>query len=186
MKARLRRFCSYFGWPSFQDAMPVRARQRPPRPEDWMLTLDDLFSELMAGRRAMIGSPEREWAIDYELSLLPASVRFPHQGDVYRPRDKITLSASFPGNAPASGTEVSVDLSPEDQLRVFDPLSECELGAHLRPVDYAALRQRFIPAQSDDYFFYIKTTLLNESFWLVEDGRGDAPIPNPESQGALR
>lgn len=135
-----------------------------------MLTLDDLFSELMVGKREMIGSPEREWAIDYELSLLPESVRFPHQGDVYCPRATITLSASFPGNSPVSGTEVAVDLSPEDRLWVFDPLGERELGAHLRPVDYASLRQRFVPARSNDYFFYIKTTVLNESFWLVEDG----------------
>ena len=39
-----------------------------------------------------MGSPEVEWAIDYERSLIPVGTRFPKKGDVYEPATDVEIS----------------------------------------------------------------------------------------------
>lgn len=54
----------------------------PPAPAGWTKTVKDLMDEMRQGLRTSVGSPETEWAINYERSLLPPGIRFPSKGDV--------------------------------------------------------------------------------------------------------
>ena len=42
-----------------------------------------------------MGSPEVEWAIDYERSLIPVGTRFPKKGDVYEPATDVEIGQFF-------------------------------------------------------------------------------------------
>ncbi len=63
----------------------------PPAPEGWNKTLADLDAEYRAGARVTLGSPEVDWAREYERSLLPADTRFPREGDVYEALEDFEL-----------------------------------------------------------------------------------------------
>jgi hypothetical protein len=43
-------------------------------PDDWNLTLDDLFQEINEGKRKSIEPQEGAWTKEYERSLIPASI----------------------------------------------------------------------------------------------------------------
>ena len=58
------------------------SNQIPPAPPGWNKTLQDLSDEAKKGGLP-VGSPEVDWARDYERSLIPVGTRFPKKGDVY-------------------------------------------------------------------------------------------------------
>jgi hypothetical protein len=63
----------------------------PPAPPGWNKTLADLMAEVDSGLRQSVGSPEMDWARDYERSLLPSDTRFPCEGEVYEALDDILV-----------------------------------------------------------------------------------------------
>lgn len=60
-------------------------------PPGWNKTLANLMKEVEEGRLLGIGSPETDWARDYERSLLPQHVRFPQKGDIYEAHEDVPV-----------------------------------------------------------------------------------------------
>lgn len=69
--------------PSKEEINSFLNRCKEKMPEDWNLTIADLLEEVKAGKRKTAGSPEIDWAIEYERRQLPEGTRFPEKGDVY-------------------------------------------------------------------------------------------------------
>lgn len=148
----------------------------PPAPAGWNRTIDDLLAEMKAGKRKTVGSPETDWARDYERSLLPADVRFPKKGDVYEacaPVDMRYLTAwgaPFTGGGEGrleKGDRIFVDRAPSSP----DPISVYAVA-----VDYAAVEERLVPGSVradpsySDFYFSVKVIDLHRKFRLVETG----------------
>ena len=70
----------------------------PPAPEGWNKTLADLMDEVTTGKRKSLGSPEIDWARDYERSLLPVGTRFPQRGDLYEVTEAVEVTTSRVGS----------------------------------------------------------------------------------------
>jgi len=74
--------------------------QTPPAPPGWKKTIEDLFDESRAGNRSSVGSPEVDWARDYERSLIPAGTRFTKSGDIYQAIIDVEVSYLTSWSAP--------------------------------------------------------------------------------------
>lgn len=146
------------------------------RPADWNLTLDDLFAEMKAGKRKSVGSPETDWAREYEISLLPEGTRFPKKGDLYEALEDQTISYLTAWAAPYTGSGEAVLFQGERIWINSESRDEKALGCYALPVDYDALEKRMLPeAERNDpkyggFYFIFKTAELNEKFALVGTG----------------
>lgn len=97
------------------------------RPADWDLTLDDLFAEMEAGKRDSIGSPEGDWAKEYERSLIPEGTRFPVKGDLYESNEDQIISYMTAWSAPFTGEGEAKLLKGERIWIKEDPSNESAL-----------------------------------------------------------
>jgi hypothetical protein len=79
----------------------------------------DLWVELNVGLRETLGSPEVDWARDYERSLLPADTRFPCKGDVYEAVEDFEVSYMTSWHAPCTGGGTAL-LKCGDQMEIPD------------------------------------------------------------------
>lgn len=111
------------------------------RPEDWNLTLDDLFREIEAGKRKTIEPHEGAWAKEYERSLIPDKTRFPSKGDVYESRKDQTIDFMTARSKPFTGDGTATLLRGERIWVHTDPGEEKPLGACAIPVDYEKLEK---------------------------------------------
>src|SRR5580765_2993799 len=75
----------------------------PPAPLGWNKTCADLFDEMKRGERTSVGSPEVDWARDYERSQIPAGMRFPRKGDIYEALEDMTVHYMTSWAAPVTG-----------------------------------------------------------------------------------
>lgn len=146
----------------------------PERPADWTLTLDDLFAEVKAGKRKSVGSPEVDWAREYELDLLPEGVRFPQKGDLYESKQDQTVAYMTAWAAPVTGGGEAL-LRKGERIRVHDvPRYEKSLGTYAVAAEYEELEQRMIPREVREdpryggFYFYFGTVDLNRDFKLVQ------------------
>jgi len=171
------------------------------RPADWKFTLDDLFAEMEAGKRKSVGSPEADWAREYELELLPEGIRFAKKGDLYEALEDQTISYLTAWAAPFTGGGEAVLFKGERIWIDGDPRDEKALGSYAVPVDYDALEKRMVPeAERNDpqyggFYFFFKTAELHEKFALIGTSFETetrtprdraAPSPASISHGALR
>ncbi|MDG2991529.1 hypothetical protein L3556_11395 [Candidatus Synechococcus calcipolaris G9] len=153
----------------------------PPSPPGWNKTISDLYAEMVRGERASVGSPEVDWARDYERRLIPPDMRFPRKGDVYEALEDMTVhymtswAVPFTGGGEGllkEGDRVIVDSEPHDSRAI---------STYASAVDYEALEARIVPAsdrkapQYGGFYFSFKTVDLNRKFKLVnqeEDSHG--------------
>jgi hypothetical protein len=150
----------------------------PPPPPGWNKTIGDLCAEMKRGERASVGSPEVEWARDYERSQIPADMRFPRKGDVYEALDDMPVdymtswAAPFTGGGEGllkKGDRVVVDSEPHDSRAI---------STYATAVDYEALEERIVPASDrsapkySGFYFSFKTVDLNRKFRLVYEEHG--------------
>jgi hypothetical protein len=139
----------------------------PPAPAGWNKTIGDLCAEMDRGERASAGSPEVDWARDYERSLIPPDMRFPRKGDVYEALEDMTVrymtswAAPFTGGGDGllkKGDRVLVDSEPHDSRAISN---------YATAVDYDALDERIVPASDRSapkyggFCFSFKTVDLN-------------------------
>ena len=147
----------------------------PPAPPGWNKTIDELFAEIDRGERTSVGSPEADWARDYERNLIPSSMRFPRRGDVYEAivdvdvRYLTAWAAPFTGGGRGSlkaGDRVLIDQASLDPKPI---------AIYAKPVDYASVEARLVPADVrstknySGYYLSLKTVDLNHMFRLVHE-----------------
>ena len=142
--------------------------------------MSDLVAEIERGERMCVGSPEIDWARDYEQSLFPTGTRFPRKGDVYEALDDMTVHYMTSWAAPFTGGGEGL-LKKGDQVLVDSELNDsCAIGTYTVAVDYEALEKRFVPAADRSapkyggFYFFFKTVDLNQKFKLIqaENSRG--------------
>lgn len=75
----------------------------PPAPPGWNKTVADLLAEAKRGERGSVGSPEVDWARDYERSRIPFGSRFPRKGDVYEAIKDFSVDYMTAWAAPYTG-----------------------------------------------------------------------------------
>lgn len=145
----------------------------PPAPEGWNLTMDDLAAEMKAGKRKSMGSPEVEWAIQYERSLLPADMRYPQKGDVYEARAPVTLYYMTSWRTPYTGDGKGT-LESGDRITIPDTPDQPEpISVYATAVDYRALEKRLVPflvrynPLYRDFYFSVDSLELHQKFRLV-------------------
>jgi hypothetical protein len=118
----------------------------PSAPPGWDRTIDDLLAELARGERRTVGSPETEWAREYERSLIPADSRIPQDGDTYEALSDIEVKYLVYCSAPASsggkgllkrGERVRIDQKPGEPrpISVSFKAIETDVEARLIPAD---------------------------------------------------
>lgn len=151
----------------------------PPAPPGWNKTLDDLFREAAQGLRSSIGSPEADWAREYERSLLPADLRAPCLGDVYEaigdtPVDYLVAWIDAPVTTDGSGT-----LQAGQRIRISsDPGPARPLLVYALPLDYPGFEQRCVPPEVRSRRKYggltlaVKAVDLHRHFRLVAGSTG--------------
>jgi hypothetical protein len=148
----------------------------PPAPSGWDLTIEDLVAQMKLGKRKSVGSPETDWARDYERSLLPPDVRFPQKGDVYEAQESVAVHYMTAWGAPFTG-------GGEGQLEQGDRVFIDSAPSNPRPIsvyavacDYRAIEQRMVPSSVrddptySDFYFSLKVIDLHRYFRLVETG----------------
>ena len=145
----------------------------PPPPEGWCKTLADLSAELNAGLRKTLGSPEVDWARDYERSLLPAATRFPCKGDVYEALEDFEVPYMTSWAAPFTGGGKGF-LKRGDQIETPDAsVIPQPILVYARAVKYRELEARMVPdseRKSKSYagfYFAVRTSDLNTKFRLL-------------------
>lgn len=147
----------------------------PPAPPGWKKTLSDLHAELESGSRSVLGSPEVDWATDYERSLLPVDTRFPRQGDVYEALEDVEVHYLTSWDAPFTGGGKGT-MRRGDNVVVVYLVSPQPLTVGARPVKYAELEERLVPEADrkahryGGFYLSIGTTDLNTKFRLVQEG----------------
>jgi hypothetical protein len=119
-------------------------RTIPPMPLGWNKTVADLMSELDRGLRQSVGSPECDWAIEYERSLLPADARYPRVGDVYVCRSDVAVEIMTVGRTPVTGGG-RYTLPGGTRIRIDSAAGERPVAVYALPVDYRAVERAAIP-----------------------------------------
>ena len=148
----------------------------PPPPEGWNKTISDLMDEAKSGTRKTIGSPELDWARDYERNLLPPGTRFPCKGDIYEAVEDVEVSYLTSWASPYTGGGATT-LRMGDRVSIPGaPRDPRPISIYAEAVDYKALEARVVPeadrraAKYTGFYFSISTSALNKSFRLVSEG----------------
>jgi hypothetical protein len=153
----------------------TKPTDRPPRPDDWKLTIDDLMREMKEGKRKLVEQPYIDWAREYEISVIPKNYRFPKTGDLYESLTDQEIDFMTAWAAPFTGGGTGKILKGE-KIWIPEQTDEKCTGTYADPVDYALLEQRMVSEtdrSADKYggfYFFIKTVDLNEKFKLVDTG----------------
>ncbi|MEP6677237.1 MAG: hypothetical protein ABJA78_18900 [Ferruginibacter sp.] len=152
-----------------------KPNNKPARPADWKLTIDDLMTEMKEGKRTGIDQPDLDWAREYEISLIPESYSFPRQGDVYESICDHEIAFMTAWAAPFTGSGQGILLKGE-RIWISDETDEKCTGTYADPVDYPELEQRMVTEtdrSADKYggfYFFVRTVDLNEKYKLVDTG----------------
>lgn len=147
----------------------------PPRPEGWNKSLEDLAAEMRQGLRSSLGSPEVEWALDYERSLLPAGTRFPQKGDVYAAHEDVPVTLHLTWRSPVT-TDVKYTLPRGCKVRIESAGTDRPLTVYAVPLDYKATEKAalsFWTRIRPDYGGYhlaLDTREILRSFSLISSG----------------
>lgn len=150
----------------------------PPAPSGWNKTISDLCDEMNRGKRTSVGSPEVDWARDYERSRIPVGIRFPRKGDIYEALEDMNVHYMTTWAAPFTGGGEGM-LKKGDRIVVDrEPVDARAISTYASAVDYDALEERIVPASDrsapkySGFYFSFKTVDLNRKFKLVHEEKG--------------
>jgi hypothetical protein len=145
----------------------------PPRPKDWTKTFADLDAEYKSGSRQTLGSPETDWARDYERSLLPSDTRFPLVGDIYEALEDLETFYQTSWNAAFTGGGRGKILK-GDRIIVRFMLPQ-PVAVSADALNYHEVEERMVPEgerKAIDYGGFritLRTADLNEKFRLIRE-----------------
>jgi hypothetical protein len=147
----------------------------PPAPPGWNKTIADLLAEAKRGERGSVGSPEVDWARDFERNRIPFGFRFPRKGDVYEAMKDIDVQYLTAWAAPYTGGGQGI-LNAGDRVLVDeDPVYPEPISIYAKAVDYAVVENRMVPAsvradtKYSGFYLSLKTVDLNNSFRLIHE-----------------
>jgi len=146
------------------------------KPKNWNLTIDDLLKEMKDGKRTSVGSPEIDWAREYQQSLIPSNYRFPRQGDLYQATESFEIDYMTAWEAPYTGSGTSKIEKGEKIWIDYEHLDPKPISTYALPVEYKKLERRMVPSTERDdpkfggFYFHISTTTLNEKFNFIQTG----------------
>ena len=149
----------------------------PPAPPGWNKTVEDLTQEMLRGLRASVGSPEVEWAIEYERSLLPPGTRFPAQGDIYTANHDVAVKLLVSWRAPVT-TCIGYTLPAGAGVRIESEAADRPITVYALPIDYKGVEKAAVPLWTrwrpsyQGYCVALETRELLRSFALAP---GNAP-----------
>lgn len=150
----------------------------PPAPAGWNKTIADLFRELEEGKRRTLGSPEVDWAREYERIWLPEAVHVPRKGEVYEVIEPCEATYLTAWEAPYTGGG-EVMLSRGWRLRVSEvPRDEKPISVYAEAVEYKAVELLVVPAADRNaakyrgFYFSVPTTVLSNKCRLGEEDGG--------------
>jgi hypothetical protein len=161
--------------PSQEEINSFLDRCKEKMPEDWNLTIADLLEEVKAGKREPVGSPEIDWAREYERRQLPVGTRFPEKGDVYESLKGQSVDYLTAWAAPCTGGGKGT-LKKGEQVWVTDDPSKIEkpIAIYVLPVEYEKLEERMVPKSEREspkyggFYLYLTTIDLNTNFKLLK------------------
>ena len=155
------------------DEISYTMNKIPPAPPGWNKTIEDLLAEANRGERASVGSPEVDWARDYERRLIPVGARFPRRGDVYEATRGLVVRYMTAWGAPYTGGGEGM-LEAGEQIEIYQEPAVLEpIGVYARPIDYARIEERMVPkeiranANYSGFYLFLKTAELNRAFRLI-------------------
>ncbi len=119
-------------------------RKTPPAPPGWNKTIQDLSDEAKK-TGSVVGSPEVDWARDYECRLIPAGARFPKKGDVYEATENVQVSYLTSWSAPFTGGGTGTLMKGERVIVDQDIFLPRPVAVYAKPTDYATAEERIIP-----------------------------------------
>jgi hypothetical protein len=149
-------------------------RQTPPAPPGWNKTIQDLSDEAKKAG-SPLGSPEVDWARDYERSLIPAGTRFPKKGDVYEATEDMQVSYLTSWSAPFTGGGTGTLKKGERVIMEHDMILPRPVAVYAKPIDYAAAEERMVPASDRanikyaGFYLCLRTVDLARNFSLVHE-----------------
>jgi hypothetical protein len=149
------------------------SNQIPPAPPGWNKTIQDLSNEAKK-IGSPVGSPEVDWARDYERSLIPVGTRFPKKGDVYEAAEDQQVSYLTGWSAPFTGGGMGTLMKGERVIVEHDLLPR-PIAAYARPIDYAAMEERMVPESDREnkkyagFYLSLKTVDLSRHFRLIHE-----------------
>ena len=91
-----------------------------------------------------MGSPEVEWARDYERSLIPAGMRFPKMGDVYEATRDVEVRYLTSWSAPFTGGGWGTLKKGERAIINCEPLPR-PIAANAKAINYAQVEEEMVP-----------------------------------------
>ena len=147
----------------------------PPAPLGWNKTISDLLAEAKRGERASVGSPEVDWARDYEQSNFPSGVRFPRRGDVYEATKDIAVQYLTAWKTAYTGGGDAVLVAGDQVVVDQQPLFSKPIGVYVKPIDYARAEERIVPVEVrtnpsySGFYLFLKTVELNSLFKLIHE-----------------
>jgi hypothetical protein len=149
------------------------SKQTPRAPPGWNKTIQDLFDESSKTKSA-VGSPEVEWARDYERSLIPAGTRFPKKGDVYEATKDVEVNYLTSWSAPFTGGGSGVLKKGERVIINYEPLPR-PIAANAKAINYRRVEEWMVPEADRSnnkyggFHLVLKTLELSRDFKLVHE-----------------
>ena len=146
-------------------------RQTPPAPPGWNKTIQDVFDEAKKSG-STVGSPEVDWARDYERSLIQPGTRFPKKDDIYEAIGDVDVSYLTSCSAPLTGGGSGVLKRGEQVLINYEPLPR-PIAANAKAINYTRVEEDMVP-ESDrsnkkyaGFYLVLRTLELSRNFKLV-------------------
>jgi hypothetical protein len=133
------------------------------------------MAEVDSGHRQRVGSPEVDWARDYERSLLPPDTRFPREGEVYEVLQDILVDYLTAWATPFTGGGKGTLLRGEKVIIRYAPKDARPLMVYADPMDDGAVERRLVPAverQASSYerfYLAISTRDINTHFRSIKE-----------------
>lgn len=161
--------------PSQEEINSFLERCKEKMSKDWNLTIADLLEEVKAGKRKTAGSPEMDWAREYERRQLPAGIRFPEKGDIYESLKDQTVDYLTAWAAPCTGGGKGILQKGEQVWVNHDPSkNEKPIAIYVLSVEYEKLEERMVPKSEREspkyggFYLYLTTIDLNTNFKLLK------------------
>ena len=132
------------------------------------------MEEIGTGVRSSLGSPEVDWARDYQRGLLPPETRFPRKGDVYESLEDVELSYLTSWMAPFTGGGKAT--FPKGQRLVVPdaPPDPQPISVYADAVAYEAMEKLIVPLEDrtaekySGFYLSVSTSMLNTRFRLID------------------